>query len=219
MALLSPSPAVIHPRHLQQEFILIQAPSTDGANQPRSKSPFPFPSSCPAAAAASERERRGRAKKMFDNIYLLSYRSKTRLIPKSPFPKGKRDGRAPAAPGKRGDLGMSFPCYSCHSRGISAACRSPQCPSPGQGVVRAPFSPRGLQTLIVHTQSCRRTMECPSHGISAACRAPTPPLLSKERVRAAFSLCRPQTLTVHTRCSTGIILITQPCKKPHPQEG
>lgn len=172
MALLSPSPAVIHPRHLQQEFILIQAPSTDGANQPRGKSPFPFPSSCPAAAAASERERRGRAKKMFDNIYLLSYRSKTRLIPKSPFPKGKRDGRAPAAPGKRRDLGMSFPCHSCRS-----------------------------------------------HGISAACRSPAPPLLSKERVRAAFSLCRPQTLTVHTWCSTGIILITQPCKKPHPQEG
>lgn len=50
-------------------------------------------------------------------------------------------------------------------------------------------------------------------------QVPSSPSPVQERVRATFSPCRPQTLTVHTRCSTGIILITQPSKKPHPQEG
>lgn len=116
MALLSPSMAGIHPWHLQ-EFILIQTPSTDGANHPRYKSPFPFPSPCPAAAAPSERERRSRVE-MVGELCGIPERNKT--YPKiTLFSKGERDGSAPTAPEKRGDHGMSFPHQSCHSHGIS----------------------------------------------------------------------------------------------------
>lgn len=123
MALLPPSTAGIHPWHLQQGFILIQTCSIDGANQPRYKSPPHFPSPCPAA----ERERRGRGNGWCCVIALKEGRQE--------LSKNQGDG---TAPGKRGDLGMSFPRHSCHSHGISAGCRSPQCPSPVQPTCQSP---------------------------------------------------------------------------------